>query len=120
MFEQKYGIKPNRFMVWLGLYLGSAVFAYIKLFHDAPLAFLLILLIDNVLTLSMGLDRLMEEAMEEVKQGLELYIFVIGTTIGSIMLVVLFFIDFQLAMILAIAEIIAVALNKIKSNKYML
>lgn len=116
MFKQKYGVNPNKLLFWFGIYLGTAVFAYIKLFQDAPIAFWLVLIVDNILTMGMKVDELMDEAMEEVKQGVEVWIFLIGTVLGTMMLIALFFIDIKLACLLTITEIIALIVHKRKSS----
>ncbi|MGL6173039.1 MAG: hypothetical protein ACRC1P_00310 [Cellulosilyticaceae bacterium] len=116
MFKQKYGVSPSKLLVWFGIYLGTAVFAYIKLFQDASIAFWLVLIVDNILTIGMKVDDLMDEAMEEVKEGIEVWIFLIGTVIGTIMLIALFFINIKLALILTLTEIITLIIHKRKSS----
>lgn len=116
MFKQKYGINPSKLLVWFGIYLGTAVFAYIKLFQDVPIAFWVVLIIDNILTLGMNVDQIMDEAMDEVKQGVAVWIFLIGTVIGTIMLITLFFINIKLAILLTITEMITLIIHKKKSS----
>lgn len=118
MFEQKYGVQPTRFLFWLGLYLATGIIAYMKLYNDAPVAFWIVLIVENVMSIGIGLDQLMDEAMEEINEGPVVWVMLIGTGIGSIMFIAMFLINLELALILALVEIMTLAFHKVKNNQH--
>lgn len=120
MFKEKYGINPKYLVLWFSLYLMTIIPSYIILYKVVPLYWILIIIIENIMSYYLLEDEVVDLLVEEISGGMAA-LFISSLVIALITIGWLMFNDFKLFAILLVIEVISsgitMGIHKYKSKK---
>ncbi|MDU6855954.1 MAG: hypothetical protein ACLSH8_16755 [Zhenhengia sp.] len=114
-------ISADRLLIWLSLYMITAIPAFLKLYQTIPIGLICILILEEIVCYHIFEDELLEAYMDQVeKPGFTIGL--LATSIGVMLITLIwsFFYEWKFVVLLGIVEIIAYIVRtfiKIKSSR---
>ena len=101
-------ISADRLLIWLSLYMITAIPAFLKLYQTIPIGLICILILEEIVCYHIFEDELLDAYMDQVeKPGFTIGL--LATSIGVMLITLIwaFFYEWKFVVLLGIVEIIA-------------
>ena len=101
-------ISADRLLIWLSIYMITALPAYLKLYETMPIGLIFILILEEVVCYYIFENELLETYMEQVeKPGLTIGLLAVSIGIMLITFIWALFYEWKFVALIGVAEIIA-------------
>lgn len=105
MFKEKYDINVKHLAIWASIYLLTVIPAYEILFTRVPLLFGVIIIIENIVTIYIFEESVLDGLINEIKDSKVFSLFIISLLVALMMFVSLLFRNTELFVAICIIEL---------------
>lgn len=118
MPKQTKKISADRLLIWLSLYMITAIPAFLKLYETIPIGLICVLILEEMVGYQLFKDELLEAYMDQVeKPGLTIGLLMISIGVMFTTLIWAFFYKWQFVVLLGCIEIFSYIVRMIIKQK---
>lgn len=118
MPKQTKKISADRLLIWLSLYMITAIPAFLKLYETIPIGLICVLILEEMVGYQLFKDELLEAYMDQVeKPGLTIGLLMISIGVMFTTLIWAFFYKWQFVVLLGCIEIFSYIVRTIIKQK---